>query len=147
MTTLKDLVLLSPFNEVWEKIVLHYSNRIERKIEYIQADFRELYKKLHYAGLKENHSNMFIYIDAFETDENDEPVWIKSFDENNKDLYFDVSGRDDEHIGYSLVGYNFNEWLNFYIDSDTLHSMSAESLLAHCLWEMTFGGYDKFDNE
>lgn len=137
MNTLKDLVLLTPFDKVWEKIALHYPNRIEE-------DIRVLYKKLHIIDLKDNHSNVFIYINTFE---NDEPVFQSSFDENNKNLYFDVSGRDDEHIGYSLVGSNFNEWLNFYIDSDTLNSMSVESILAHCLWEMTYFGYDNFDNE
>ncbi|MFJ6209216.1 DUF6557 family protein [Lysinibacillus sp. NPDC092081] len=143
MNTLKDLVLLTPFDKVWEKIVLHYPNRIEE-------NFRVLYEKLHIIDLKDNYSNLFIYINAFENDENDEndePVFQSSFDENNKSLYFDVSGRDDDHIGYSLVGNSFNEWLNFYIDSDTLDSMSVESILAHCLWEMTYFGYDNFDNE
>ncbi|MFF2448332.1 DUF6557 family protein [Neobacillus sp. NPDC058068] len=147
MNTLKDLVSTTPFDKVWEKIILHYSDRMEREIKDIQNDFRVLYEKLHNVELKDNHSNMVIYINAFETDENDESVFQSSFDENNQNLYFDVSGRDDEHIGYSLVGNNFNEWLNFYIDSDTLNSMSFESILAHCLWEMTYFGYDNFDNE
>jgi hypothetical protein len=147
MNTLKDLVSITPFDKVWGKIILHYSDRMEREIKDIQNDFIVLYEKLHNVELKDNLSNMFIYINAFETDEDDEPVYQPSFDENNQNLYFDVSGRDDEHIGYSLVGNNFNEWLSFYIDSDTLNSMSFESILAHCLWEMTFFGYDNFDNE
>jgi hypothetical protein len=147
MNTLKDLVSITPFDKVWGKIILHYSDRMEREIKEIQNDFIVLYEKLHNVELKDNLSNMFIYINAFETDEDDEPVYQPSFDENNQNLYFDVSGRDDEHIGYSLVGNNFNEWLSFYIDSDTLNSMSFESILAHCLWEMTFFGYDNFDNE
>ena len=72
---------------------------------------------------------------------------LLSFDENNNSLYFDVSGRVDEHIGYSLVGNNFNEWLGFYIDQETINLMSFENILAHCLWEMTYFGYDNFDSE
>lgn len=147
MYTLKDIVSIIPFDKVWEKIVLHYSDKMEREVKDIQNDFRVLYEKLHNVDSKINHSNMVIYIDAFETDEDDEPVYQSTFNENNKNLYFDVSGRDDEHNGYSLVGNNFNEWLNFYIDSDTLNFMSVESILAHCLWEMTYFGYGNFDNE
>jgi hypothetical protein len=145
MITLKQFLLLTPFNKVWDKIVLHYSDSKVREIKSIQEDFRVLYEKLLNIDLKENETNMFIYINVFKNEENDEPVQQLSFDENNNNLYFDVSGRDDDHTGYSLVGCSFNEWLDFYIDKEMMKSMSTESIIAHCLWEMTLFGYDNFD--
>lgn len=35
--------------------------------------------------------------------------------ENDIDIFFDVSGMDDEKCGYSLVACNFEDWLSYYL--------------------------------
>ncbi|WP_420874468.1 DUF6557 family protein [Paenibacillus qinlingensis] len=46
--------------------------------------------------------------------------------------------KDDEWIGFSIVGSKFNQWLGYFIDEKSLVTLSKESFIAHCLWEMTF---------
>jgi hypothetical protein len=62
---------------------------------------------------------------------------------------FQASGRDaDSPFGRSEVAYGLGfvlwaTWLGMAIDSDTLARCSREEIVAHCLWEMTWYGYDE----
>lgn len=37
----------------------------------------------------------------------------------------------------------WNQWLGMTIDHDTVASFSMTDILVHCLWEMTFAGFDQ----
>jgi len=148
MVTLKQLIMDTDFNQVWECIARHYEIRAEVTIDNYKGKYKDLYEKLATLKPTDNSKNMYIYINVFKDDGNDDYYCPDSFDENDKELYFDVSGKDDEWCGYSIVNCGFERWLGFYIDEDTLAKLSHPNIIAHCLVEMTFFGFEqKLDEE
>ena len=144
MVTLKHLIAETDYCKVWECLKRHYKDMKESSIE----NFKMLYERFATLTPAENKKNMFIYINVFKDDGNDDYICPESFDENDTELYFDVCGKDNEWCGYSLVANSFEEWLGFYVDDKTLVKLSYQSIIAHCLWEMTFFGFEqKLDEE
>lgn len=47
----------------------------------------------------------------------------------------------NREVSYSMSLTAWDEWLNMEIDPRTCERFSAEDILAHCLWEMTFYGF------
>lgn len=139
MVTLKQLILETEYNNVWDCIIRHYEIKRKSSIK----NFKRLYKNLIELPSSENHNNMYIYINAFKDDGQGDSYCIENFDDNDVSLYFDVSGKDDAHCGYSLVASRFEDWLSFYIDDNTIAKLSYPSIIAHCLWEMTFFGFEQ----
>lgn len=45
---------------------------------------------------------------------------------------------------YSLCLEPWEHWLGMSIDMDTLKQFTASQIVAHCLWEMTFHGFDRY---
>ncbi|ULO09917.1 hypothetical protein H1230_14790 [Paenibacillus sp. 19GGS1-52] len=142
MLTFKDLIINTSFDKVWKKMVIHHPDMTIPDEEY-----EMFYERLKLLAPLKNEKNMYISICAFKDDADGEPEWIHIFDEDNELLYFDVSGCEDEGNIYSLVSSKFSSWLGFFVDNDTLQSMSNESFIAHCLWEMNllFGFDDERD--
>jgi hypothetical protein len=71
-------------------------------------------------------------------------------DFDNED-YVDVSGyythpkigTDEAELSLALEFTPWEEWLAMPIDEKTLESFSELEIIAHCLWEMTFMGFDQ----
>lgn len=143
MTTFKDLFNETEFDKVWNVIEKHYINADKHSI----SDYKNFFDKLITLCPSENKTNMFIYINVFMDDGNDDYYCPDSFDENDSELYFDVCGQDDAWCGYSLVASPFESWLGYYIDNETLHKLSCTSIVAHCIWEMTFFGFEQKRDE
>ncbi|MDQ8735112.1 DUF6557 family protein [Paenibacillus sp. LHD-38] len=138
MPTFKELIIVTDFTKVWEKFIIHYPNKKERFDK-----FSTLYKKLKLASPFPNETNMYIYINAFQETIDGDSICINEFSDEDDLLHFDVCGMDDEWIGYSIASSKFSEWLGYYIDEESLITMTNECFVAHCLWEMTFYyGYD-----
>lgn len=138
MQTFKELIAITDFSKVWQKFIVQYSTKKDRL-----EKFSMLYEKLKLTIPADNETNMYIYINVFQEEIDGEWICINEFDEDDDSLSFDVSGKDDEWTGYSIASSKFNEWLGYYIDKKSLDTMSNESFIAHCLWEMTFYyGYD-----
>lgn len=133
MLTFKELIAVTDFDKVWQQFIIHYPNKKDRF-----AKFSTLYKNLKFTLSVPNESNMYIYINIFQEKTDGETIWIEQFDDDDASLHFDVCGKDDNWIGYSLVSSRFCEWLGYYIDASSLQTMKNESFIAHCLWEMTF---------
>lgn len=143
MTTFNDLIKKCDFNEVLKSLEKYYDMTETRSIK-----FKNFYNKLLLMEKEENQENMYIYISVFKSDENNNSIYQESFDDNDDSLYYDVSGKDDTNSVYSLVASKFESWLGFYIDDNNLKNISIPNIIAHCLWEMTFLGYDrKFDEK
>ena len=70
------------------------------------------------------------------------------FDESE---YVDVSGRENnpnenpnELTNSLAIEFTpWNEWLGMDIDKDTLHKFTELEIIAHCLYEMTFMGFEE----
>lgn len=143
----KELIMKTNYEDVWKCIKNHHvdgrSDLINTENE-LYWKFKKLYKQLINIEPKKNEDNMYIYIRAFKTSQNDE-TFIVDLNIDDIDVYYDVSGEDEKHIDYSLVGNSFKEWLGFYIGEKTLKKMLKQNIICHCLWEMTFFGFDRFD--
>lgn len=70
-------------------------------------------------------------------------------DETGEESYVHVSGREpfpDESNPTGMVAIQFvpwSEWLGMTIDRDTLKEFNQLEIISHCLYEMTFMGYDE----
>jgi uncharacterized protein YggL (DUF469 family) len=70
-------------------------------------------------------------------------------EESGEKPYVDVSGRslgpllDELTSSHALEFTPWAEWLGMPIAHDTLQHFTELEILAHCLWEMTFIGYDE----
>jgi hypothetical protein len=64
-------------------------------------------------------------------------------EENPEDSYHKVSGIDTKRKeSYSLMLTSWKEWLGMTITQDTLKNYSPSEVMAHCLNEMTYIGFD-----
>lgn len=70
-------------------------------------------------------------------------------DETNEESYFDVSGlkRDSQNLqltnSLAIEFVPWTEWLGMTVSSDALNQFSELEIISHCLYEMTFVGYDE----
>lgn len=136
MEKIIDLILNTPYESVEEKIKLHYGDRF-------LFEFRDLYHKL--LNLKsgyENTENLRIHITAF-SEKDDEDIMMKEFDEDDASLYYDVSAYEgSDNTVYSIASSSYSDFIQYYVDSETVERFSAASILAHCLWEITSYGFE-----
>lgn len=66
-------------------------------------------------------------------------------EEDPEDSYVHLSGIDtdsDTKESYSLMITSWEEWMGMSINEKTLKDYSASEILAHCLFEMTYTGFD-----
>ncbi|MBI9056969.1 MAG: hypothetical protein JEZ01_04280 [Labilibaculum sp.] len=52
---------------------------------------------------------------------------------------------DGELMTYSLMLTPWNEWAGMSIDTESLSTFPEKDIIIHCLWEMTFCGFDEKD--
>ncbi len=131
-----DLVQRVSFSAVCEKLRLHYG---EKEL----PQYEELYFMLGPKAVSCAHnSNFTIYINAFRVGNVDDEL-LDDFDENDPSLDFDVSAyvENDETV-YSIAGHSYDEFLGCRVDRNTLKKFSPENILAHCLYEVTFYGFE-----
>lgn len=61
---------------------------------------------------------------------------------------WDVYGKKpDSNLSYALEFTPRDEWLGFNVDEESLSKMPAAEFVAHCMWEMTFCGFDEAEVE
>jgi hypothetical protein len=63
-----------------------------------------------------------------------------------KNAYFDVSGiclEKDIQQSYALEYTPWSKWLGYEVSPKVLKKMTKEEITAHCLWEMTFMGFNQ----
>lgn len=87
-----------------------------------------------------------------EPEENEMRILITKHDSDPGEettSYFDVSGQNgtkDEGgylISYALEFTDWKKWLGMDLAGETIHNFSEIEIIAHCLYEMTFMGYDE----
>ena len=132
-----DLIHKCTFNEVQEKLKLHYLN------EDI-TPYRKLYTDLlNRCEPANKQDDTFIYITASYPESD---TCTENFDDNDSSLSFDVSAyvKNDDTV-YSIASMKYAKFLECFIDECTLERYSPANILAHCLWEITSYGFE--DNE
>ena len=67
-------------------------------------------------------------------------------DNPETEVAYDVYGyssTDPEKTPHGLEFTAWNRWLPLVVDEQTVNTFTEEEILAHCLWEMTFVGFDQ----
>jgi hypothetical protein len=113
--------------------------------------FRHAYK--HIRTLAPIKSDMRICLDAVVPEEPNETPYLSVSGRNGRlqreepDFHASDYGADSpfgqSEVAYGLSPVPWATWLGMSIDSDTLMRCSREGIVAHCLWEMTWDGYDE----
>ncbi len=134
--TIREILDATNTEKILYQMALHYGYENQIKYRYLCSELR---KKV----FTVNAEKMIIHIDVYGEKEGDYFL-IEEFNENDINLYFDVSAKQQEdEMVYSIAAIKYEEFLNYDIDQDTLNKLSFESILAHCLWEITTYGFCK----
>ncbi len=66
-------------------------------------------------------------------------------DVDDSESYVEVSGLDlsDTTHGLALDFTPWNKWLGMDLSQETIENFTELEIIAHCLWEMTFVGFDE----
>jgi len=127
---LKDIVMQTDFNEMWDYLVSQYNK----------------YEPMQWGQYDDQYQGA--YLSIFERLQSIEPV------ESNleivishpyEDDWWRVNGVDknEEDGWYALDYLPWSEMLGMKIEKQTLTALKSHEILAHCMWEMTFWGFDE----
>lgn len=102
-------------------------------------------------NMLDEYRNVFEKLKILETEENDMSIVLTEYqsDDEEEDTYVDVSGRknekepDDITDGYALEFVPWKRWLGMELAPESIKYFSDLEIIAHCLYEMTFIGYDE----
>lgn len=99
------------------------------------------------------YENVFEQLKSTESEENDMLIVLSEYDSDSEDgtpsTYIDVSGRklipdpDDITSGYAIEFEKWEKWLGMEISPETIREFSELEIVSHCLYEMTFCGYEE----
>ncbi len=123
---LMNLLEQSRWDEVWPNLLRLYPDQ-----EASLPDYERVYWSLLSASLVEIETTMRLVIE---------------YVLNTGELggYWDVSGQDVEDLEFYAIEFRpWEEWLRMEIDPETLKTLSPLDIICHCLWEMTFIGYEQ----
>lgn len=69
-------------------------------------------------------------------------IVIDDIEDDDGGLWVDISGRTgDEQVAIEFV--DWAEWLGMVIDGATCERYTPTEILSHCVWEMSFFGFDE----
>ncbi|NLL27166.1 MAG: hypothetical protein GX259_00025 [Bacteroidales bacterium] len=72
--------------------------------------------------------------------------WVKDDEETDYVIvsgYYNKPDKNADGVFYSIKLAPWSEWLGMDIDQNTLKTFSELEIIAHCLYEMTFWGFDE----
>lgn len=73
-------------------------------------------------------------------------ISVKVVSEDGKD-YLDTTGVDitssRKNVSYAIEFIPWEDWISMFITENTLSTLSQEDIVAGCLYEMTFCGFDQ----
>lgn len=103
----------------------------------------------------EEYKNVFGVLQTLQPVKNDMLIVLKEYasepDENCNDTYVDVSGRklspneDSITDSYAIEFERWENWLGMELAPETIRHFNELEIIAHCLYEMTFCGYEQED--
>ena len=74
---------------------------------------------------------------------NDMVIHLTYIEDPDFDNYIKVDGIDGEGNERGLDFVSWEKWLGMQIDSGTIGAYTPVEIVVHCLWEMTFYGFDQ----
>lgn len=143
---LKELVANTDWNEVKLSLLQSYPDA-ERSLAGFERVFDEL------LSLTPRRTRMRICLEEVFREGIDEEPYIEVFGKDgtlNKNLpdfrHFSKTASKEfanSETSFALDLVPWEEWLGMELDPSTLDAYSGHDIVAHCLWEMTFFGFDQ----
>jgi len=129
---ISDLLKLCSYENIEKEIIIYYGKENLK-------EYRKLYNDLKNKIIKnQTDKDLYICITARKINDDGVDPAIDIFDENDQNIYFDVSGLVAESdVLYSIASLSFEEFLQCSIEKNTLEKFAYESILAHSFWEIT----------
>ena len=144
--TLKNIIKKNSWSSIRDQFLKEYPQE-EKNIE----DYKSVYDKL--CLLSPKKSGMRIVVEEVQQDElNDEPYIAVSGKDTTLQKELDdfkyFNEKEDSEIANSEVTFALEyslwaEWLGMEIDPESTNKYSELEIIAHCLYEMTFLGFDE----
>ena len=127
---IRELLQITKDREILDAIRLYYGD--EDSIQY-----KKLIDRLRRMKFKKSKENLTVFIKVYKEIENEEIFLAEGVGQPDNELIFDVSAYDGKDIVYSIASISFNDFLNLYVDSETMDKLPYSHILAHCLYEIT----------
>ncbi|WP_321515407.1 DUF6557 family protein [Marinifilum fragile] len=127
---LKELIEKHYWQEVQPILLSLYSDQ-DRNIK----SYRLVFEKI--KNLQVEESNHEILIRNI-TESGETYVHVNAISLSEKEI-------DGELMTYSLILTPWNEWAGMSINAESLSTFPEKEIIVHCLWEMTFCGFDEED--
>lgn len=126
---LKQLLLNHSWSDVRNKILEIYPEQLKNI-----KGYEQLYS--HLTQMEEKTINMTIQINKY------------FYDDSEKDAvdligYYNDQVPNDPEQQYALAFTPWNKWIGMEINNVTLAEYSQTEIIAHCLYEMTFWGFNE----
>lgn len=130
MTTVSDVIFKTNFEDVFAEYKKHYGE--EHKIKVM-----DIVQKLKEMNPSQNSDNMILFIRAIQENECGDDVVIDTFDCDDKTIFFDVCGKDDDYDGlYSIASTNYEDLLGYFVSDETLARFNSAQIIAHIVWAL-----------
>ena len=126
-TRLYELIKVVNFRSVFNCIYNWYESQRNNSKQYYYVFCKCFLMK----PKKHNLTDLFINIELFED-------YGKKFP-----CAYGVKIINKDRINYSLVFNKWNDWISMFITKETLDNFSPEEIVATCLYEMTYYGFDE----
>ncbi len=143
---LKELLLSADWDEVKRSLLRSYSDS-RRTVDKLQRVFERL------LSLDGRDTKMRLCFATVLSEGIDEEPYVEVFGKDatlNRELpefrFFSETPRRDftnQETSFALELVPWEEWLGMELDPSTSQEHSDSDLIAHCLWEMTFFGFDQ----
>jgi hypothetical protein len=143
---LKELILIANWNEVKSSLLQAYP-RSEGSLGKLQSVFETL------LSLTPCETKMRLYLKEVIPEGRDEEPYVEVFGKDgtlNKDLPdFRRFGKTaspefaNSETSFALELVPWDEWLGMELNPSTIQVYSCSEIIAHCLWEMTFFGFEQ----
>jgi hypothetical protein len=143
--TLRELLAITPWDVVSPSLLRNYPDA-EKSLERFRQVFAEI------LSLSPHHTRTRICLEeVFREGIDDEPfIDVVGRDGTlNKDLpdfhnFGDVSPDfADSETAFAIEMVPWEEWIGMELDPAALKTYDDADIVAHCLWEMTFCGFDQ----
>ena len=130
MITVGEVISEINFEDVFAEYKKHYEEDHRLKVV-------DIFYKLKETNSCPNHCNMVLFITAIKENEIGEDVVMEHFDCDDRTIFFDVCGKDDNYEGvYSIASSPYGELLGYFISDDTVARFNTAQIVAHILWAL-----------
>ena len=130
MVTVKDIILKTDFDGVFAEYKKHYEKDHKTKV-------MDIFQKLNEIHPSPNGCRMVLFIRAIRENESGDDVVIDDFDCDDRSIFFDVCGKDDDYEGvYSIASSAYEDLLGYYVSDNTLNRFTPTQIVSHILWAL-----------